>query len=55
MIKNYEKTIKINKDKIDLLQQEFNAFNRALKETEQALNTINTVIFLLCLRLLFLF
>jgi hypothetical protein len=41
--KNLDKSIKMNKDKMDLLQQEFNAFNRALKETEGALSNINTV------------
>ena len=41
--KNYEKSLKINKDKMDLLQQEYSAFNRALKETEAALNATNLV------------
>ncbi len=43
-IKNFEKSIKINRDKMELLQQEYSAFSRALKETEQALSIINTVI-----------
>jgi hypothetical protein len=42
-IKNLEKSIKINRDKMELLQQEYSAFSRALKETEQALTVINTV------------
>ena len=41
--KNYEKSLKINKDKMDLLQQEYSAFNRALKETEAALSATNSV------------
>lgn len=41
--KNLEKSLKINKDKVDVLQQEYSAFSRALKETESALNAINFV------------
>jgi chromosome segregation ATPase len=40
-IKNQEKSLKINKDKMDLLQQEYSEYDRALKETEKALNAIN--------------
>lgn len=39
--KNLEKSIKLNKDRMDTLQQEYSAFSRALKETEGTLNTIN--------------
>jgi hypothetical protein len=42
-IKNLEKNLKSNKDQIDRIQDEYSAFNRALKETENALNSINTV------------
>ena len=41
-IKNIEKSLKINKIKIDLLQEEYNAYNRALNETEKQLNGLNT-------------
>jgi chromosome segregation ATPase len=41
--KNLDKSLKINKDKMDTLQQEYSAYNRALKETESALNAINMV------------
>lgn len=43
-IKNLEKSLQINKDKMDLLQQEYSQFNRALKETENKLTAINLVI-----------
>lgn len=39
--KNLEKTLKGNRDKMDLLQQEYSAYNRALKETESTLSSIN--------------
>jgi chromosome segregation ATPase len=39
--KNLDKTIKMNKDKMELLQQEYSAYSRALKETETTLNSIN--------------
>ena len=39
--KNLDKTIKMNKDKMDLLQQEYSAYSRALKETETTLSSIN--------------
>ncbi len=39
--KNLEKLLKSNRDKMDLLQQEYSAYNRALKETESTLNSIN--------------
>lgn len=39
--KNMDKTLKLNKDRMDTLQQEYSAFSRALKETEATLNTVN--------------
>lgn len=39
--KNFEKQMKANRDKMDLLQQEYSAYNRALKETESTLGSIN--------------
>lgn len=39
--KNLEKSLKTNRDKMDLLQQEYSAYNRALKETESTLGSIN--------------
>ena len=39
--KNLEKTLKSNRDRMDLLQQEYSAYNRALKETESTLGSIN--------------
>lgn len=36
--KNLEKLLKGNRDKMDLLQQEYSAYNRALKETESTLS-----------------
>ncbi len=39
--KNLEKLLKTNRDKMDLLQQEYSAYNRALKETESTLGSIN--------------
>lgn len=42
-IKNLEKSLQINKDKMDTLQQEYSQFNRALKETETKLASINLV------------
>lgn len=43
-IKNLEKSLQINKDRMDLLQHEYSQFNRALKETENKLSAINLVI-----------
>ncbi|CAF0999398.1 unnamed protein product [Brachionus calyciflorus] len=40
--KNLDKTLKLNKEKKDVLQQEFSAFDRALKETMNQLNSINS-------------
>lgn len=42
-IKNLDKSLQINKDRMDTLQQEYNQFNRALKETETKLSSINLV------------
>ena len=42
-IKNLDKSLQINKDRMDTLQQEYNQFNRALKETESKLSSINLV------------
>jgi chromosome segregation ATPase len=39
--KNFDKQLKGNRDKMDLLQQEYSAYNRALKETESTLGSIN--------------
>jgi hypothetical protein len=36
--------LKSNKDQIERIQDEYSAFNRALKETEHALNAINAVL-----------
>ena len=51
--KNLEKSLKINKEKMDLLQQEYSAYNRALKETEATLNTNNLVCDILIFKNLF--
>ena len=42
-IKNLDKSLQMNKDRMDTLQQEYNQFNRALKETESKLSSINLV------------
>lgn len=39
--KNLEKSLKLNKDRTETLQQEYSAFNRALKETENTLSIVN--------------
>jgi uncharacterized protein YllA (UPF0747 family) len=43
-VKNFEKSLKLVKEKIDLLQQEYNKFNRMLKETENLYSRISNVI-----------
>jgi septal ring factor EnvC (AmiA/AmiB activator) len=40
---NFNKQIKLCQDKIDLLKQEYAAFSRSLKETEDALAKTNGV------------
>lgn len=39
--RNLEKSVKMNKDRMDQLQQEYSAYSRALKETETTLGAIN--------------
>lgn len=40
--KNLDKSLKLNKERKDVLQQEFSAFDRALKETVSQLNSVNS-------------
>ena len=42
-MKNIEKALKNNKMKMDILQEEYNAYNRALNETEKQLSSLNSV------------
>ena len=42
-IKNLDKMLKSNRDQIDRIQEEYSAFNRALKETEKTLNAVMAV------------
>ena len=42
-LKNIEKSLKNNKTKMEILQEEYNAYNRALNETEKQLTSLNSV------------
>lgn len=40
---NLEKSLKINKEKMDIVQQEFSSFNKILKQTESQLSGVRAV------------